>query len=206
MTAPHIEYWDNWRIAREKINSIIDEVNASIPSIWDNWNWFIGGVDTWINARWYEPKQWDNLLKIDSQGKAYADLQFASNMTPTSPFNLWITVWNVSSENWRPQNWILLNQKTETSYCRILYWDDWALYFDWWLGVFKRIATVEYVDNALTNLRNDLHRIAYTGKSSDLDNDYWFSAVPIMTEAEYEQIPWTWGDDKEYFLYENINS
>lgn len=33
MVATKIEYGDSGKVAREKINSIIDEVNASIPSI-----------------------------------------------------------------------------------------------------------------------------------------------------------------------------
>lgn len=126
-------------------------------------------------------------------------------MTPTSSFPLWITVWNVSdSDDWIT-SWILLNMRTENGYARILYWDNWNTYLDWWLGIFKRIATVEYVDRKFQSLRNDLHKIAFTGKSSDLDNDYWFSAVPIMTKEEYDDIPWTASDDKEYFLYEVVN-
>ena len=33
MTAIRIEYWDNWKVAREKINTIIDEVNANNEDI-----------------------------------------------------------------------------------------------------------------------------------------------------------------------------
>lgn len=205
MTAPHIEYWDNWKVAREKINSIIDEVNASIPSIWDNWNWFIWWVDTWIPARWFVRKSWDNLIKQDSNLDAYVDLQFSADLTPTSVFNKWITVWNVSESNGWIKSWVLINAKTEESYIRMLYTNDW-LYIDWGLWVFKRIATTEYVDNALSQLRNDLHTVAFTWKSSDLNNDYWFSAVPILTKEQYDEIPWTAADDKEYFLYENINN
>lgn len=200
-----IEFWDNWRVAREKINAIIDEVMASIPSIWENGNWYIWGVDTWITARWFELKPWDNLLKQDANWKAYADLQFQDNLTPTSVFNLWVTVGNVSQSDWWVANWVLLNQKTENTYARILYWNNWNIYFDWWLWVFKRIATTEYVDNALASLREDLHKVAFTGKSSDLNNDYWFSAVPILTQAEYDRIPTAWGDDKEYTIYKTVN-
>lgn len=205
MTAPYIEYWDNWKVAREKINGIIDEVLASIPSIWENDNWYIGWVDTWIPARWFVLKEWDNLLKQDSNKNAYADLQFANWLTPTSVFNKWITVGNVSEDDGWLKSWVLINAKTSNSYIRLLYSDEW-LYFDWGLWTFKRIATTEYVDNALSQLRSDLHTVAFTGKSSDLNNDYWFSAVPILTQEQYEQIPWTASDDKEYFLYEIVNS
>lgn len=205
MTAQKIEYWDNGKVAREKINAIIDEVNASIPSIWPNWNWYIWGVDTWIYAVGLKLRENDNLIKKDSNGEAYTDLQFWIDLTPTSDFPLWVVVWNVSEDNGWIKSWVLLNQKTENSYVRLLYWDDWNTYLDWWLGVFKRIATTEYVDNKLQELRNSLHTVAFTGLSSDLDNDYWFTAVPIMTKEEYEEIPWTASDDKEYFLYEVVN-
>lgn len=204
MTAIRIEYWDNWKVAREKINSIIDEVNASIPSIWPNWNRYIWWVDTWICAVWFKLKENDNLIK-ENDSEITVDLQFQDWLTPTSSFPLWVVVWNVSdSDDWIT-SWILLNMRTENGYARILYWDDWNTYLDWWLGVFKRIATTEYVDNKLQELRNSLHTVAFTGLSSDLDNDYWFSAVPIMTKEEYDDIPWTASDDKEYFLYEVVN-
>ena len=204
MWAIRIEYWDNWKVAREKINSIIDEVNASIPSIWENWNWYIGWVDTWIYARWVKLRDDNNLIK-QSNDETFVDLQIENWLTPTSVFPIWVVVGNVSEEDNWIVSWVLLNQRTEDTYWRLLYWDDWNLYFDWWIWVFKRIATVDYVSNALSELRSDLHRIAFTGKSSDLDNDYWFSAVPIMTKEEYDRIPWTGADDKEYLLYENIN-
>lgn len=205
MTAIKIEFWDNWKVAREKINAIIDEVNASIPSIWENGNWYIWGVDTWIRAVWLILKPWDNLLKQNSNDETYVDLQFRDWLTPTSAFNLWVTVGNVDSTDWWIQSWILLHQETSEWYCRLLYGNDWNLYFDWGLWVFKRIATTEYVDNALTSLRNDLHTVAFTGKSSDLDNDYWFSAVPILTQHDYDNIPTAWGDDKEYMIYKKVN-
>jgi len=204
MTAPKIEYWDNGKVARDKINAIIDEVEASIPSIWENGHWYIWGVDTWISAVGLELRVRNNLIQQNSDKETYVDLQFGEWLTPTSPFPIWITVGNVDSEDGRPESWILINARTDNSYYRMLYGDDGKLYFDWWLWVFKNIATEDYVGNALSSLRGELHRVAFTWKSSDLDNDYWFSAVPIMTREQYEETPWTWWDDKEYLIYENI--
>lgn len=204
MTAPKIEYWDSWKVAREKINSIIDEVNASIPSIWENGHWYIWWVDTWISAAWLKLRVWNNLVHQNSDLETYVDLQLSDWLTPTSVFPIWINVGNVSENDWRPKSWILINAKTVNSYYRMLYWDDWILYFDWWTGIFKRIATTEYVDNALLSLRGELHTVAFSWKSSDLENDAWFSSVPIMTQEQYDDTPWTWGDDKEYLIYENI--
>lgn len=204
MIAPKIEYWDNGKVAREKINAIIEEVEASIPSIWENWHWYIWGVDTWITAVWLELRVNNNLIKQNTDHETYVDLQFEEWLTPTSMFPIWITVGNIRSENWRPQSWVMINAKTDISYYRMIYGNDWILYFDWGNGIFKRIATTTYVENALASLRGELHRVAFTWKSSDLDNDYWFSAVPIMTQEQYDETPWTAGDDKDYLIYENI--
>lgn len=204
MTAPKIEYWDNGKVARDKINTIIDEVNASIPSIWENWHWYIWGVDTGITAVWVELRVENNLIQQNAEHETYTDLQFGEWLTPVSSFPIWITVGNIDSEDWRPQSWIMINARTDISYYRMIYGDDWILYFDWWTGVFKRIATTNYVDSALLSLRGELHTVAFTWKSSDLDNDAWFTAVPIMTQEQYDDTPWTAGDDKDYLIYENI--
>ena len=47
-----INYWDSWKQAREKINDILDIAENSIPSIWENWHWYLWRNDTWINATW----------------------------------------------------------------------------------------------------------------------------------------------------------
>lgn len=85
MVVEKIQYGDNGKIAREKINGIIDEVYANRPSIGDNGNWYIGGVDTGIRAKAPIVKAGDNLIKNDNDER-YTDLQFADNLTPTSPF------------------------------------------------------------------------------------------------------------------------
>ena len=85
MVAIHIEYGDNGKIAREKINGIIDVVNASIPSIGENGNRYIGGVDTGYQAIGYTVKEGDNLIKLNNY-EISTDLQFAENLTPTSSF------------------------------------------------------------------------------------------------------------------------
>ncbi len=48
----YINPWDNGKVAREKINAMLEEVQANIPSIWQNWNWYIWWIDTWIPATW----------------------------------------------------------------------------------------------------------------------------------------------------------
>ena len=204
MAAPYIEYWDTGKVAREKINSIIDEVNASIPSIGENWHRYIGGVDTGYIAVGFEVRATKNLIKIEGD-TIYTDLLFADNLAPTSGFDIGVTVGNVTGENGRPVNGLLLNCKTETSYTRTLYGTDGNIYFDRGNGTFKRIATTDYVDNAIASLRESLHQVAFTGKSSDLINDAGFNSVPVLTAEEYEEIPDTSTDNKRYFIYDLVN-
>ena len=205
MVATKIEYGDSGKVAREKINGIIDEVNASIPSIWDNGNWYIGGVDTGIKAKAPGIKEGDNLIK-EINDEIYTDLQFANNLTPTSVFPIWVTVGIVSTANSRPYNGVLLNARTSNTYARRLYTNNGEFYFDSGLGVFKKIATQTAIDNAIDTLRSELHTVAFTGKSSDLDNDAGFNSVPVLTWEEYSEIPGTAGDDKRYQIYTTITN
>lgn len=201
--AVRIEFGDNGKVARDKINSIIDEVNASIPSIGENGNWYIWGVDTGIRAKALKIKEGDNLIK-EINDEIYTDLQFTNNLTPTSVFPIWVTVGLVSTADGRPYNGVLLNAKTNTTYARRLHAENWDLYFDGGLWVFKKIPSQIDINNAVNNLRNELHIVAFSGKSSDLDNDAGFNSVPVITYEEYEQIPWTGGDDKRYHIYKTV--
>jgi len=204
MVVEKIQYGDNGKIAREKINGIIDEVYANRPSIGDNGNWYIWGVDTGIKAKAPTVKEGDNLLKTTNNDERYTDLQFADNLTPTSPFPVWITVGYVSSSNGRIQSGLLINANTWVTYGRLLYSENGEILFDGWLGVFKAISTTEHVADAISALREELHTVAFTGKSSDLDNDYWFTADPLVTQEEYDNTPGTSSDGKQYNIYDTV--
>lgn len=148
-------------------------------------------------------RETNNLLHYNNQDELYADLQLENWLTPTSAFPVWVCVWNVSSTDWWTQSWVLVNAKTTNwEYLRWLYWDDWKLYYDWGTWVFKTIATTEDLSSALSTLRNELSTVAFTWKSSDLDNDAWFNSVPIMTQEQYDNTPGTAWDDKRYFIFE----
>ena len=206
MTIQYIEYGDTGKVAREKINSIMSEVEASIPSIWENWHWYIWWVDTGITAVGLELRETNNLIKQNSNHKTFTDLQLNDWMTPTSIFPIWVNIGNVSSSDGWEVNGILLNAKTtDWHYVRWLYGEDWNLYFDWWRGVLKKIPTNEEVMNAIDTLRNELSTVAFTGLSSDLDNDALFTSDNVLTKAEYEALwPETWSDDRRYFTYKTI--
>ena len=169
----------------------------------------------WTSRAIYSDEEWffrtllraaNNLLHYNQQDELYADLQLENWMTTTDAFPIWVNVGNVSSTDGRPQSWLLVNAlATSGSYMRRLYGNDWKLYFDWGTGVFKTIATTDDITTAVASLRNDLATVALTGNSSDLNNDAEFTADKVMTMEEYEQLPWTAGDDKNYRIFEEEN-
>jgi len=204
MTVSYIEYGDTGKVAREKINSIMHEVEASIPSIWENWHWYIWWVDTGITAVGLELRPTNNLIQQNANHETYTDLQFRDGLSPVSSFPIGITVGNVSSDDGWAVSGILINSRTPNHYTRLLYGSDGVLYFDSWTWVFKSVATTADLTNQLEALRESLATVAFTGLSSDLDNDMGFNSVPVLTEDEWEVLPWTAWDDKRYMIYEEV--
>ena len=145
----------------------------------------------------------DNVLHYNDSDELYADLQFENWLTPTSSFPAWVSIWNVVSTDWWDTWWLLLNAKTNNwEYLRWLYGTDGKLYFDWGAGVFKQILTTDDITGILQQLRNELSTVAFSGKSSDLDNDAGFNSCPVMTQEQYDEQTGTASDDKRYFIYE----
>lgn len=145
----------------------------------------------------------DNVLHYNNSDELYADLQFENWLTPTSLFPAWVSIGNVVSTDWWDTWWLLLNAKTNNwEYLRWLYGTDGKLYFDWGTGVFKQILTTDDITGILQQLRNELSTVAFSGKSSDLDNDAGFNSCPVMTQQQYDEQTGTASDDKRYFIYE----
>ena len=149
-------------------------------------------------------RPYNNLLQYNNDDELYADLQFKNWLTPVSVFPIWVTVWNVSANDWWQDDWLLLNARTENSYMRWLCWSNWKTYLDAWTWIFKEILTEATIDEKIEELRNSLSAVALSWKSSDLDNDAGFNSVPVLTPEEYENIPWTSSDDKRYLTYDTI--
>ena len=145
----------------------------------------------------------DNVLHYNNSDELYADLQFEDWLTPTSSFPAWVSIGNVVSTDWWDTWGLLLNAKTNNwEYLRRLYGSDWKLYFDWWTGVFKQMLTSDDITDILQELSSQLSTVAFSWKSSDLDNDAGFNSVPVMTQAEYDEQTGAASDDKRYFIYE----
>lgn len=166
----------------------------------------------WVSRMIYDTAQrtfktllrsYDNVLHYNNLDELYADLQFENWLTPTSAFPAWVAIGNVATNDGWGQSWLLLNAKTnEWDYIRWLYWNDGKLYFDGWTGVFSELFTTDDITSILEILRSELATVAFSWKSSDLDNDADFSSVPVMTQAQYDEQTWAASDDKRYFIYE----
>lgn len=70
MAIEYINYGDNGKVARDKINGIFQEVEDNIPSIWNNWNWYLWPTDTDVPATWPQGPRWP---KWDT-GDAWTDV------------------------------------------------------------------------------------------------------------------------------------
>jgi hypothetical protein len=192
--------WDPWTDAWEYMTQL--EYNALTPE--QKMDWTSRAI--YSDEEFYFKtalRSTNNILHYNNQDELYADLQIENWLTPTSVFPIWVSVGNVDSTDGRQQSWLLVNSLTTSgNYIRWLYGDDGKLYFDGWTGVFEVIATTDDITSAVATLRNDLATVAFTWKSSDLDNDADFNSVPVMTMEQYEQQTGTAWDDKRYFIYE----
>ena len=194
------EPWEDWTDAWEYMTQA--QYDALTPE--QKMDWISRAIyDTAQHAFRTLLRLSDNVLHYNDSDELYADLQFENWLTPTSSFPAWVSIWNVVSTDWWDTWWLLLNAKTNNwEYLRWLYGTDGKLYFDWGTGVFKQILTTDDITGILQQLRNELSTVAFSGKSSDLDNDAGFNSCPVMTQQQYDEQTGTASDDKRYFIYE----
>jgi len=194
------EPWEDWTDAWEYMTQA--QYDALTPQ--QKMDWISRAIyDTAQHAFRTLLRLSDNVLHYNDSDELYADLQFEDWLTPTSSFPAWVSIWNVVSTDWWDTWWLLLNAKTNNwEYLRWLYGTDGKLYFDWGTGVFKQILTTDDITGILQQLRNELSTVAFSGKSSDLDNDAGFNSCPVMTQQQYDEQTGTASDDKRYFIYE----
>ena len=198
--------WEDWQDGRDGTDAweymTQEQYNALTPE--QKMDWISRAIyDTAQHAFRTLLRLSDNVLHYNDSDELYADLQFEDWLTPTSSFPAWVSIWNVVSTDWWDTWWLLLNAKTNNwEYLRRLYGTDGKLYFDWGTGVFKTIATTDDITSALSTLSNQLSTVAFSGKSSDLDNDAGFNSCPVMTQQQYDEQTGTASDDKRYFIYE----
>ena len=113
----------------------------------------------------------NNLINVTDENELYTDLQLADWIKPTDEFPVGVTVGKVLASDWWWVSGMLLNMKTTSwDYSRWIYGWDWKLYFDNWTWTFTQIYSSTEVDNLLTQLRNSLATVAFTGDYNDLIN------------------------------------
>ena len=196
------EKWDKWDTWTDAWEYMTQAQYDALPD---------SKLTDWISrAVWDEAvphlrtllREANNILHYNDEDELYADMQFEDWLTPVSTFPIWVSVWNVDNADWWSQDWLLINVLTaDWEYVRWLYWDDGKLYFDGWTWTFSQIATTADITSALASLRTELSTVAFSWKSSDLNNDAWFTSDLVMTYEEYEELwPWTATDDVRYFI------
>lgn len=83
-------------------------------------------------------RELNNLIHVNEDRELYVDLQLDAGIAPDDDFPVWVTTWEILQEDWWPQNGTIINWKTTSwDYTRIIYANDWKLYYDPWTWVWN---------------------------------------------------------------------
>lgn len=78
-------------------------------------------------------REMNNLIMVNEDRELYVDLQLPDGIQPDDDFPVWVTTGKILQEDWRDQSGIILNWKTTSGdYVRLIYANDWKLYYDPW--------------------------------------------------------------------------
>lgn len=89
----------------------------------------------------------NNLIHVNEDNELYVDLQLDDGIQPDDDFPVGVTTWKILAEDWWQQNGIILNWKTTSwDYCRLIYANDWNLYYDPWTWDRIMIGAAEGID------------------------------------------------------------
>lgn len=87
-------------------------------------------------------RELNNLIHVTDDRELYVDLQLDDWIQPDDDFPVGVTTGKILQEDWRDQNGIILNWKTTSGdYVRLIYANDWKLYYDPWTWQWIEIAT-----------------------------------------------------------------
>ena len=80
----------------------------------------------------------NNLIHVNEDNEVYVDLQLEDWIQPNDDFPVGVTTGKILAEDWWQQNGLILNRKTTSwDYTRIIYANDWKLYYDPGTGVWN---------------------------------------------------------------------
>ena len=83
----------------------------------------------------------NNLIHVNEDRELYVDLQLDDWIEPDDDLPVGVTTGKILAEDWWQQNGIILNRKTTSwDYVRLIYANDWKLYYDPGTGVWNEIG------------------------------------------------------------------
>ena len=76
-------------------------------------------------------RELNNLIHVNEDRELYVDLQIPDGVEPDYDFEVGVTTWRILQEDWRPQNWLIINRKTTSwDYTRLITAADGKFYVD----------------------------------------------------------------------------
>ena len=83
----------------------------------------------------------NNLIHVNEDRELYVDLQLDDWIEPDDDLPVGVTTGKILAEDWWQQSGIILNRKTTSwDYVRLIYANDWKLYYDPGTGVWNEIG------------------------------------------------------------------
>lgn len=86
----------------------------------------------------------NNLIHVNEDRELYVDLQLPAGIAPDDEFPVGVTTGEILAEDWWEQSGTIINSKTTSGdYVRLIYANDWNLYYDpgTWVWIMIGIAT-----------------------------------------------------------------
>ena len=89
----------------------------------------------------------NNLIHVNEDRELYVDLQLPAGIAPDDDFPVGVTTGEILAEDWWQQSGTIINSKTTSwDYVRLIYANDWNLYYDPWTWVRIMIGTATAID------------------------------------------------------------
>ena len=89
----------------------------------------------------------NNLIHVNEDRELYVDLQLPAGIAPDDDFPVGVTTGEILAEDWWQQSGTIINSKTTSwDYVRLIYANDWNLYYDPGTWVWIMIGTATALD------------------------------------------------------------
>lgn len=167
-----------------------------IPYTW--WQWIEITNNHVINVLL---REMNNLIHVNGDMELYVDLQLPAGIRPTDTFPVWVTTGKILQADWWQQSWIILNWKTTSwDYNRLIYANDWKLYYDSWTWTWNEIGGVWDCKVHIFEVPSNYDDITDIVTSVIYDERY----VTVLREWERHTRAWyvswhTFPDDWQYW-------